>query len=131
MTRRLVWMLLALGALSCDDTDSGAQINLQITALVCTSEGGDAVCDVTVENDGDIDAGGFRVGLYTGGEPSVGDSPAGTALAGPLEPLESEGVTLTAPGAGGATVWAFVDDRDDIDETFEDDNTASSQPLRR
>lgn len=129
--------LVALLALAgCDDkggdSGSGGDANLVVVSVVCTKEGGDAECNVVVENDGDEATGSFEVGLFTGpDEPTEGDTPVDSATINDLPAGEVQGSTLTASGCGDCQIWAMADFTDAVAERYEDDNTASTTPVRR
>jgi hypothetical protein len=121
--------LVALFALACTDkgADSGAGANLQVSGLLCYVEGGDAACDVLVENTGTSDAGAFEVQLFVGlgRSPEVGDSPDGTARVAGVAAGDEAGATVRAGGcAGGCEVWVLADGGDAVAESDEADNAS-------
>ena len=131
---RIFGLALGLLAAGCDDKagdSGGGGANLQVVSVVCTQESSGADCNVVVENTGDEGAGSFSIGIYAGAEPAVGDAAADSATVDSLAAGDIQGVTLFLAGCTGCTVWALADNRGDVDESFEDDNTASTTPARR
>lgn len=124
--------LLPLGA--CDDKggdSASGDANLFVAGVVCTFEGSQTECQVTVENTGDGATGSFEIGVYaTSTEPQIGAAPDGTARVGNIEPGDLQGALVTLSGSP-SDVWVVLDWDDQVAELYEDDNAVASSPQRR
>jgi hypothetical protein len=106
--------------------DTGGGANLLVTGLGCSTDSGQLVCEVLVENNGGGDAGAFQVGLYLdqADEPLAGEvATASTGVSG-LAAGEVQTVVVPASPCGSCSIWALVDARDDIGESDETDNAS-------
>lgn len=124
MTGAALLVVLAGGCLESGKGDSGGQANLTPVFAACDRAGGQVTCDVSVENGGAADSGGFRVDLFVdpGQEPSAPQRGDARQTIGNLRPGDVGAATLSAPCGGSCIVYLLVDAADVVDESDEGDN---------
>lgn len=112
------------GCLESGKGDSGARADLSPVFAACDRAGGRVTCDVSVENAGAGDSGGFRVDLFVdpGAEPRAPRSGDARQTVGNLRPGDVAAVSLSAPCSGTCVVYVLVDAADVVDESDEGDN---------
>jgi hypothetical protein len=137
MGKRLNWAmaasLLAVGCVDLSPTyDTGAPSmpNLVVVGFWYENSGDDYVFTALIENQGYADADSFSVDLFLdrSTEPRLIDQGDATEMV--LQGLamdEVVEVSFTVSGdlvCAGCSTWVYVDSSDQIDEIYEEDNTA-------
>jgi hypothetical protein len=112
------------GCLESGKGDSGGQANLSPVFAACDRASGEVTCDVSVENGGEADSGGFRVDLFVdpGSEPSAPQRGDARQTMGNLRPGDVGNVSLSAACSGSCVVYVLVDAADVVYEWDEGDN---------
>lgn len=101
-------------------------VDLRVARVQAESGGGVVTLSVTVANDGDVGAGGFWVDAWLDEEPDFGGTGDDYVLVDWVGPGSEATVTLSLyPSDGAHAVWVSADTNFHVEETDEDNNTAS------
>lgn len=125
-TIRAQWDEVQSEPVSVTVSEGASPADLRVARVEAESGGGVVTLSVTLANDGDVGAGGFWTDAWIDREPvfdGAGDDYVFVDWVGPGGEATVE-LTLY-PDDGDHTVWVSADTNHDVEESDEDDNTAS------